>query len=106
MPMPASYPTYVPRKQFTQYLDDYVSHFKISPRYHRSVESANYDEGTRKWYVKVRNVSSDEIEEYHGRFLVVATGETTDAFIPEVEGLNSFTGEVLHTTQVQIGKGI
>uniref|UniRef100_A0A5B7B3U2 Flavin-containing monooxygenase n=1 Tax=Davidia involucrata TaxID=16924 RepID=A0A5B7B3U2_DAVIN len=103
MSFPSSYPTYVPKKQFIEYLDHYVSHFKISPMYHRSVESANYDEVTKKWKVKVRNVSSDEIEEYLGRFLVVATGESSDAFIPEVEGLSTFMGEAIHSTQYKSG---
>ncbi|KAA8549212.1 hypothetical protein F0562_000896 [Nyssa sinensis] len=104
MSLPSSSPTYVSRKQFIQYLDDYVSRFKISPMYRRSVESANYDEVTKKWNVKVRNVSSDEIEVYSGRFLVVATGETSDAFIPEVKDFSSFTGEVIHSTQYKSGE--
>ncbi|KAA8543163.1 hypothetical protein F0562_021342 [Nyssa sinensis] len=104
MSFPSSFPTYVSRKQFIQYLDDYVSHFKISPIYHRSVESANYDEVTKKWIAKVRNVSSDEIEEYSGSFLVVATGETSDEFIPEVQGLSTFMGEVIHSTQFKSGE--
>lgn len=106
MPMPTSYPTYPSRLQFIQYLRDYVSHFGISPVYHRLVESASFDEVTEKWKVKVRviNGGSDEIEEYSCRFLVVASGETSDAFIPEVEGLSSFKGEVLHSTQYKCGK--
>ena len=47
---------------------------------------------------------SDEFEEYFGRFLVVASGETSDAFVPEVEGLSSFQGEFLHSTQYKCGK--
>ncbi|RVX20977.1 putative indole-3-pyruvate monooxygenase YUCCA10 [Vitis vinifera] len=79
MPMPTSYPTYPP--DFSSYI-------------------------TEKWKVKVRviNGGSDEIEEYSCRFLVVASGETSDAFIPEVEGLSSFKGEVLHSTQYKCGK--
>ncbi|XAR58486.1 Indole-3-pyruvate monooxygenase [Bertholletia excelsa] len=101
---PATFPTYVPRKQFLQYLDDYVSHFNIRPLYHRFVESASYDAVLKKWDVKARNVSSGEEEEYSGRYLVVATGETSDEFVPEVEGMNTFTGEVMHSTQYKTGE--
>ncbi|KAK9281472.1 hypothetical protein L1049_004375 [Liquidambar formosana] len=104
MSFPAAFPTYVPRKQFLQYLEDYVSHFKISPLYQRWVESANYNELTKKWHVEVRNTNSNEMEEFCSRFLVVATGETSDAFIPEVEGLNTFTGEFFHSTHYKSGK--
>ncbi|KAK7836767.1 putative indole-3-pyruvate monooxygenase yucca10 [Quercus suber] len=93
MSFPASYPKYVPKNMFTQYVDDYVSHFKISPMYQRNVESAEYNEVSKRWFVKARNASS-----------VVATGETTNPYIPEVKGLNTFTSEVLHSTQFKSGK--
>lgn len=106
MPMPASYPTFPSRVQFVQYMRDYVSHFGISLQYHRLVESASFDEVTERWRLKVTVTDGgpDEVEEYSCRFLVVATGETSDAFVPEVEGLGSFPGEVLHSTQYKCGK--
>ncbi|XAR58485.1 Indole-3-pyruvate monooxygenase [Bertholletia excelsa] len=81
---PATFPTYVPRKQFLQYLDDYASHFNIRPLYHRFVESASYDAVLKKWDVNARN--------------------TSDEFVPEVEGMNTFTGEVMHSTQYKTGE--
>lgn len=45
------------------------------------------------------------IQCYVGRFLVVATGENCDAFIPEVDGLSEFKGEVIHSTAYKSGKG-
>ncbi|KAF8387932.1 hypothetical protein HHK36_026594 [Tetracentron sinense] len=104
MSFPAASPTYVSKKQFIQYIDDYVSHFQVSPKYNRSVESATYDEFTKKWCVKAKNTSSNEIEEYSARFLVAASGETCDAFIPEVEDLDTFKGEVTHSTQYKSGE--
>lgn len=104
LPFPASFPTYPSKDHFIKYLDHYVSHFKISPIYKRCVESTSYDEATKKWTVIARNVSSGETEEYSARFLVVATGEASNAFIPEVGGLNTFTGDVLHSTQFRTGK--
>lgn len=105
MSFPSSYPTYVPKKQFIQYLDDYVARFKISPMYQRNVESANYDQGYEKWVVKAMNNDEGcgEVEEYLGKFLVVATGETANPYVPEVEGLSSFDGEVLHSTRFKSG---
>ncbi|XP_027352705.1 probable indole-3-pyruvate monooxygenase YUCCA10 [Abrus precatorius] len=103
-PFPPSFPSYVPKKQFLQYLDEYVSHFGITPLYRRTVEYAEYDEGCEKWRVKAINGETDEVEEYFGRFLVVATGETTDPFVPQVKGLSSFPGRVLHSTGFSSGK--
>jgi indole-3-pyruvate monooxygenase len=47
---------------------------------------------------------SGDVEEYSGRFLVVATGETTDPFIPNVDGLSSFKGDVIHSTEYKCGQ--
>ncbi|KAI4349601.1 hypothetical protein L6164_010167 [Bauhinia variegata] len=104
MSFPSSYPRYVSKKQFLQYLEDYVSHFNFSPLYHRTVELAEYDEDSMKWRVKAMNGDSGEVEEYAAKFLVVATGETSDPFVPEVEGLSSFNGKVLHSTRFKSGK--
>ncbi|KAB2616190.1 indole-3-pyruvate monooxygenase YUCCA10 [Pyrus ussuriensis x Pyrus communis] len=73
--------------------------------YRRNVESAEYDQVSKKWIVKAKNVGgSDEIEKYFGGFLVVATGETTDPYIPQIEGLSSFNVNVLHSTKYKSGK--
>uniref|UniRef100_A0A803MWS4 Flavin-containing monooxygenase n=1 Tax=Chenopodium quinoa TaxID=63459 RepID=A0A803MWS4_CHEQI len=72
MNMPSNYPKYVPKKDFLQYLDNYVDHFGIKPLYKR--------------------------------YLVVASGETCDPYCPEIEGLSSFQGKVVHSTQYKSGK--
>ena len=54
------------------------------------MESTEYSEASKKWHVKARNASSGEVEIYCAKFLVVATGETTNPYTPEVEGLNTF----------------
>ncbi|KAL5701447.1 indole-3-pyruvate monooxygenase [Ranunculus cassubicifolius] len=101
MPCPKDFPTYIPKKQFIQYLDDYVKRFDVKPLYNRSVESATFD---GKWCVKVKNTSSEELEEYRAKFLVVATGETSDVYVPKVEGLDKFNGEILHSTEYKSGE--
>lgn len=55
----------------------------------------------------MRNTGGSEeapVEEYSGRFLVVASGETSDVFVPEVKGLDSFGGEVIHSTKYKCGE--
>ncbi|XP_016205125.1 probable indole-3-pyruvate monooxygenase YUCCA10 [Arachis ipaensis] len=105
MPFPPSSPSYVPRNQFLAYLDHYAAHFAISPLYRRTVEFAAYDQEAKSWRVKARNEDSGEVEEYLGGFLVVATGETTDPFVPQIEGMGSFPGKVIHSTEYKSGKG-
>ncbi|KAK9137013.1 hypothetical protein Sjap_007607 [Stephania japonica] len=104
MSFPPSSPTYISRKQFIQYIDDYVSHFRVSPLYNRLVESASFDRAQERWCVIVRDAKRGCEEVYYGRFLVVASGETSDAFVPDVEGLETFGGEVIHSTEYKSGE--
>ncbi|KAE8672253.1 putative Arabinogalactan protein 26 [Hibiscus syriacus] len=103
---PDSYPKFVSRKEFISYLDDYFSHFKINPSYRRCVELAEFDEATEKWIVKARNLDSNQVEEFIERFLIVATGETCDPYTADMQGLKSFPGDVLHSTQYRNGKAL
>lgn len=111
LPFPETFPTYVSRADFLKYLDDYASQFKINPMFGNLVQSAKYDEERKKWKVEAkrihgRNAGEDgEVQRYEGRFLVVATGEASDVFIPEVEGLSEFKGEVIHSTEYKCGEG-
>ncbi|GAV79365.1 FMO-like domain-containing protein [Cephalotus follicularis] len=104
MPYPSDAPTFIPKNGFISYLDNYVSHFKINPKYQRSVESAYYDENTGKWRVMAKNMALNVDEVYVGRFLVVASGTNSEAIIPEVPGLDSFRGEFMHSSKYVNGK--
>ncbi|KAG4180126.1 hypothetical protein ERO13_A10G146500v2 [Gossypium hirsutum] len=89
MDFPPNAPTYVPKKGFIDYLDNYVSHFGITPRYLRSVESVIYDSDAAKWQIVVKNMTTTnnviETEMYTSRFLVVASGENSQGTIPDID---------------------
>ncbi|GJZ81999.1 probable indole-3-pyruvate monooxygenase YUCCA10 [Tanacetum coccineum] len=102
-PFPKSYPTYVSRIDFLKYLDDYASHFNIRPSFGNFVKNAKYDEEKKVWKVET-NVNGDQVCCYEGRFLVVATGEASEVFIPQVDGLSEFKGEVIHSTEYKSGE--
>lgn len=42
---------------------------------------------------------------YEGVFLVVASGESSEAFVPDIDGLSEFKGEVIHSTEYKSGEG-
>ncbi|KAF9682181.1 hypothetical protein SADUNF_Sadunf05G0081900 [Salix dunnii] len=104
MAFPSEAPTFVPRRGFIDYLHSYVSHFRINPRCNRSVKSAYHDEDTGKWHIRAKNVDLNVHEEYVAKFLVVATGENSKGFIPEVSGLDSFGGEFIHSSKYEKGQ--
>ncbi|XVF58767.1 hypothetical protein PTKIN_Ptkin07bG0092800 [Pterospermum kingtungense] len=96
-------PTYIPKDLFVKYLDDYVSKFNIQPQYHRSVESACCDENHEKWRIEAKNMQSGEVEVYVSEFLVVASGENSAKYIPDFAGLETFEGEMIHSSEYKYG---
>ncbi|RLN30784.1 putative indole-3-pyruvate monooxygenase YUCCA11 [Panicum miliaceum] len=111
MSYPSDTPTSIPKEQFVRYVDAYVDHFNIFPKYSTSVESCKYDEVSNCWDVMAHDkVTGLEIE-YTTRFLVVATGENSEGIIPEIPGLHDFPGEVIHSSSYKswnnyVGKGV
>ncbi|KAG6721580.1 hypothetical protein I3843_03G117700 [Carya illinoinensis] len=95
--------TYISKDAFLRYIDDYVSHFKITPRYHRSVESAELDKVQGKWRIEAHNTIDEKIEVYFASFLVVASGENSEGYIPDIPGLDGFPGEVVHSSHYKSG---
>ncbi|GMI98086.1 YUCCA 10 [Hibiscus trionum] len=96
-------PTYIPKDMFVDYLDKYVETFNIQPRYHRSVESASYKEADRKWRIEARNLESGAVEVYLAEFLVIASGENSGKYIPDLPGLDTFKGETIHSKDYKSG---
>ncbi|KAI5405034.1 probable indole-3-pyruvate monooxygenase YUCCA10 [Lathyrus oleraceus] len=103
MPHPPSGPTYLTKDQFLQYIDKYVNHFDLKPRYYCVVESAKYNEVKNKWVVEVKNTLEGILEVYGAKFLVIASGENSEGFIPNVHGLGKFEGDVVHSKYYKSG---
>ncbi|KAG5611145.1 hypothetical protein H5410_022426, partial [Solanum commersonii] len=103
MPHASSSPKYMLKKEFIQYLDEYVEHFNIKPKFQTCVESAFYNNGEKKWNVKSRNLTSGEIELYASDFLILATGENNEGYIPKIVGIENFKGEIVHSSYYRSG---
>ncbi|KEH35394.1 putative indole-3-pyruvate monooxygenase [Medicago truncatula] len=104
MPFPSDFPTFVPRVDFLRYLDDYVTQMKICIQYNRYVNDASFDVTDGKWRVCVHDTTLNVNEIYVADYLIVATGENCDPYIPMINGLESFEGEYLHCSKYLNGR--
>lgn len=103
MPYSSTTPTFVPKDEFVQYLDSYQAHFKMNVIYCTIVDSANYDKYKGTWTIMARDKVTGEVRECTARFLVVATGENGEGMIPDIPGLETFSGEVVHSSFYKSG---
>lgn len=110
MPFPHSYPTYPVRQQFLAYLDEYKRKHGIRPFFNMEVVSAEYD--GEYWCVRTKDTSdnvggsmlSSCTMEYRSKWLIVATGENAEPVVPEIKGMRSFKGEVIHSSDYRNGE--
>ncbi|KAJ1275562.1 hypothetical protein BS78_05G145200 [Paspalum vaginatum] len=104
MPYPEGTPTYVPKEEFIKYVDRYTENFDIKPRYCTCVDSAAYDGETNRWAISTRDTVAGTEILFTTRFLVVATGENAVESIPAIPGIESFDGEVIHSSAYKSGR--
>ncbi|RLN22681.1 indole-3-pyruvate monooxygenase YUCCA2-like [Panicum miliaceum] len=115
MPFPASYPEYPTREQFLDYLEEYLRTFGIRPFFRQEVVSAEFD--GELWCVRTKEVVAAAIDggqqeavlstatrEYRSKWLVVATGENAEPVLPEIDGLDGFKGQVMHSCDYRSGE--
>lgn len=96
LPYPAHYPTYVARLQFVEYLERYVEHFGIKPKFGQRVIAIHRSEdGT--WRVRT------ETDAFVGANVVVATGYNRVPNVPDLPGSRDFRGIVWHSREYRNG---
>ncbi|XP_071738131.1 probable indole-3-pyruvate monooxygenase YUCCA5 [Rutidosis leptorrhynchoides] len=106
LPFPDEYPEYPTKKQFITYLENYAKKFDINPKFNECVQSAKYDKACNIWRVKTASTTGivRVQTEYICQMLVVATGENAEGVVPEIEGLQDFSGEVIHAKDYKSGE--
>ena len=95
MQMDASYPKYPSRQQVVDYLENYAAEMNIHPVFNTQVFSVK--KVANNWITTTNNGN------YQSKFVVVATGLNHQPKMPAFEGLNTFNGEVLHSSQYKNG---
>jgi cation diffusion facilitator CzcD-associated flavoprotein CzcO len=84
-------------------LQAYMSHvadrydLRSGIRFETTVDSAVFDEADNEWQVTSTGPGGTQVT--RARFCIMATGCLSSSRIPDIEGLQAFTGEVYHTGQ-------
>jgi cation diffusion facilitator CzcD-associated flavoprotein CzcO len=86
---------FTPGGELKQYADDVADKYDVRRhiRFDTSVEGARWDEDARVWRVALADG-----ETLTARFLITATGFLSQPKVPEIPGIDTFAGKVIHTT--------
>ncbi len=87
---------YAPGAELKGYADHVADKYNLRRymRFNAAVESARWDDEEQLWSVSLAGG-----ETVSARYLVTATGFLSQPYRPEIEGINDFTGTVIHTAK-------
>eukprot|EP01102_Stenamoeba_stenopodia_P000714 TRINITY_DN10662_c0_g1_i1.p1 TRINITY_DN10662_c0_g1~~TRINITY_DN10662_c0_g1_i1.p1 ORF type:complete len:604 (-),score=125.66 TRINITY_DN10662_c0_g1_i1:157-1923(-) len=95
---------YPSQPEILRYIEHVAERFELRRdiRLNTRVETAHYDEKSRRWSVEAIDSSSASSPRHikvTAKFLVMATGCLSVSRLPSIEGLNEFKGKIYRTSQ-------
>lgn len=102
LPLPPTWTAHTPKDKWADFLESYAKLMDLSIWTSTEFIAGEYDEESQRWSIRVRR-GDGSIRELHPRHFVVAGGLFAGPKIPEVPGLDTFTGEVTHSDCFQDG---
>lgn len=99
---PPHYPEYVSKDVLGEWLNLYATYMDLNVWTSTLFTGGTYDEAKGRWDVVLRLADGAE-RHLHPRHLVLATGGIGGKpYMPELPGLKSFAGKVLHSSQFTV----
>src|SRR6202163_2559464 len=103
MLFPPNWPTYIPKDKLANWFEAYVESMELNYWTGTEFESGTYDEREQRWTVVLRRADGSR-RTMHPRHVVLATGVSGIPSVPDIPGLKSFSGTVIHSSQYTDGE--
>src|SRR5580693_6289847 len=103
MPFPPNWPVYIPKDKLANWFEAYVDAMELNYWTGTEFESGTYDEAEGRWSVVLRRADGSR-RTMHPRHVVMATGVSGIANVPDIPTLKEFAGPVLHSSQYNDGE--
>ncbi len=103
MPFPPNWPVYIPKDKLANWFEAYVDAMELNFWTDSRFERGSYDEATGRWSAVLRRGDGSE-RVLHPRHIVMATGVSGIANIPDIPTLKNFSGTVLHSSRYDDGE--
>ncbi len=97
IPFPKHWPVFAPKDKLGDWLEMYTKLMELNYWGSTVCQSATYDEAAGEWTVKVKREGT--VITLKPKQLVLATGMSAKANIPQFPGLEKFKGEIQHSSQ-------
>ncbi|WP_025033556.1 flavin-containing monooxygenase [Bradyrhizobium sp. DOA9] len=103
MPFPPSWPVYIPKDKLANWFEAYVDAMELNFWTGTEFEGGAYDEASGHWTVTLRRADGSK-RTMHPRHVIMATGVSGIANIPDIATLDNFKGTVVHSSRYEDGE--
>ncbi len=103
MPFPPNWPTYIPKDKLANWFEAYVDAMELNFWTATEFEGGSYEEANGRWTVTLRRADGSQ-RTMHPRHVVMATGVSGIANIPDIPTLENFKGTLLHSSRYEDGE--
>jgi putative flavoprotein involved in K+ transport len=100
LPLPSNWTAHTPKDKWADWLESYATLMDLNVWTSTEFLNARYDEDEERWTVRVRR-GDGSVKALHPRHFVVAGGLFAAPKIPEIEGLDGFSGVWSHSDAFQ-----
>jgi len=97
LPFPDDWPVFSPKDKIGDWLESYTKIMELNYWTRTTCQSASYDDVTKQWTVTVDR--DGETVVLKPQQLVLATGMSAVANLPDVPGMESFQGDLHHSSK-------
>jgi cation diffusion facilitator CzcD-associated flavoprotein CzcO len=103
MPFPPNWPTYIPKDKLANWFEAYVDAMELNFWTGTEFEGGSYDDAKSRWTVVLRRADGNR-QTMHPRHVVMATGVSGIANMPDIPSLENFKGALLHSSRYEDGE--
>lgn len=98
LPFPSTFPMFLPKDKLADWFEFYAASMELNVWTGSEVHGAVYDDAQERWNVRISRPDGTVVER-NPTHLVMATGGGFGSipFIPDLPGLDLFSGEVMHS---------
>jgi len=102
LPFPSTFPVYIPKDKIAGWFEAYADIMEINCWTETAFSGGTFDDKAERWTVRL-NLPDGKKREMHPRHIVLATGASGVANLPQIPGLETFAGKTVHSSAYDNG---
>lgn len=95
-PMPDEYPHFIGHEKYFEYLQAYTQHFDLRRHIKFGVTIDSIERQGERWLVTISDAQQSSVCEFDA--VAVCTGLNEERELPDIENIDSFTGNLIHSS--------